>query len=239
MARNKSLLSLLQDLRAEIGASGNPAHNSSVRESQVRLLQRTQELLWEAHDWPHLRVRRIMRVQNGQRYYDAPDDLVLDRVESIHIRYGDEWCPLDPEISDAHYSSWDSFSDQRSWPAERWQVHEDDTVELWPIPSLDGLVSGEGALRFTGIRSLRPLTKDGDRADLDDRLIVLSAAADYLTSRGDKAAPLKLRAADQRLKSLTANQSKIKQFKLFGVGAPAPQHRAYAPRVHYRDRESS
>lgn len=217
MARNSTLQKLLQDLRAEIGASGNPAHNSSVRDAHINVLQRTQELLWEAHDWPHLRVKRIAAVQDGQRYYATPADLPIDRLEEIRIRVGDSWRPTDPSVLDSHYLQFDSFADERSWPVQRWQIHEDEKIELWPVPDRDGLTTADGAIQFTGIRALRPLVKDDDRADLDDRLIVLSAAGEYLTDKGSKSAPLKLRAAQQRLKTVLGNNSKVKQFQLFGA----------------------
>lgn len=237
MARNKTLLSLLQDFRVEIGASGNPAHNRNTRDTQVHLIQRNQELLWESHDWPHLRVRREVPLQAGQRYYDTPDDMIIDRVERIDVRYSGDWCCLQPGITNAHYASWDSDTDERSWPVEAWRVFEDEQVEIWPIPSDNAETdSKEGTLRFTGIRSPRPLVADDDRADLDDRLIVLHAAGEYLTSKGDKRAPLVLQAAAKRLSSLTANMSKVKQFSLFGSSGYA-RRPAPIPRVHYRDKE--
>lgn len=237
MARKKTLLALLQDFRAEIGASGNPAHNQSARETHVHLLQRNQELLWESHDWPHLRVKRELPLQAGQRYYDTPDDIIIDRVEEVAVRYSGDWCKLSPDVTDRHYAEWDSDTDERSWPAEAWKVFEDEQVEIWPIPS-DNAESDtkEGVLRFTGIRSLRPLVADTDRADLDDRLIVLHAAGEYLTSKGDRRAPLVLQAAQRRLLSLTGNMSKIKQFSLSGRDG-FERRRAPIPRVHYRDQE--
>ena len=41
MARGKTLLKLLNDLRHEARLSQNPAHNAQVRDSQVATLQRT------------------------------------------------------------------------------------------------------------------------------------------------------------------------------------------------------
>lgn len=239
MARNTTLLAMLQDLRAEIGVSGNPAHNSAVREQHVRMLQRTQELLWEGYDWPHLRVQRYGRAQAGERYYDPPKDIPIDRLEHIHVRDGDEWNILSPAIQARHLAAFDSFKDERSWPPECWQVYEGDMVEIWPIPATNGAADDNGALQYTGIRKLRPLVADSDRADLDDRLIVLSAAGEYLVSRGDASAPLKMQAASQRLKSLKGNQSKIKQFPLFGAGQIPTTHQPYIPRIHYRDRETN
>lgn len=236
MARNKTLLSLLQDFRAATRQSGNAAHNTSVRDTQVRMLQRVQEWLWEETDWPHLRVRREIPLQAGQRYYSLPEDLPIDRCETIDVRYGGEWCQLSPGIGNEHYSTWDSDLDERSWPVERWQVYENDMVELWPIPASNATVSDkEGVLRFTGIRALRPLVRDDDRADLDDNLIVLYAAAEHLAATGANDAALKLEAAGRRKQHLIGNFSKKQTFSLFGAGRqPEGRKLRGMPRVHYR-----
>ena len=124
MARNQTLLKLLQDYRAEVRASGNVAHNSNVRDTQVQLLQRHQETLYDEVDWSHLRVERFQNLQAGQRFYDTPDDLSIERLEKIEVRYGDQWEPLFNGVHPEHYSQWDSYRDERSWPVERWQVYE-------------------------------------------------------------------------------------------------------------------
>jgi hypothetical protein len=229
MARNATLLSLLQKLRSEIRASGNPAHNASVRDSHVALLQRIQETLWEEHDWAFLRVERFVPVQQGQRFYDPPTDIALDRVECISFKDGDEWCKLAVGIDNRHFNDWDSNLDERSWPVERWRVYEDLQVELWPIPDQNGdAASQNGYLKYEGIRKLRPLVADDDRADLDDQMLVLYAAAELLAAR---------EAADAAVK-LAASFSKMKSFSLSGREEPYV-HKPYIPQVHYRDRETS
>jgi hypothetical protein len=235
MARNQTLLKLLQAYRAEIRASGNAAHNTSAREGQVNLLQRVQETLWEEVDWPFLRVERYFDVQAGQRYYDTPEDVSIDRVQMLELRYGQEWVPLTPEIDRYDYSQWDSDLDERSWPVEKWKIHEDEQIELWPVPGDNAdTVSLEGRIKITGIRNLRPLVADDDRADLDDRMIVLFAAAETLAASGAKDAPLKLQAAQMRKRMLTASMTKIKSFRMFGGDTSNEWRPKGPPRVHYR-----
>ena len=234
MARNKTLLSLLQDYRAEIGASGNPAHNSSVRDTHVRALQRTQEWLWEEIDWPHLKVEREFLVQAGQRYYDVPDDMIVDRVQHISVRWGEQWVPLCFGIENEHMSTWDSDLDERSWPVERWDLYEEEQIELWPLPADNGdAATLEGMLKIEGTRNLRPLVADDDRADLDDRLIVLFAAANELAAQGSKKTQLVLQQAQRRLQQLRGNASKMDRFKL-GMAKPKGRGLKGPPRVHYR-----
>lgn len=247
MARGKSLLKLLQDYRAETRQSQNPAHNAGARDTQVQALQRMQEWLYDEHDWVHLRVDRYFDLQEGQRYVDPPDDIEIDRVEELAVRYGGDWLHMEPGIEDCHYAQYDSDIDERSWPVARWKVYEDEQIEIWPIPADNGIrylnpnaTSLEGRVRVRGIRKLRPLVDDEDTADLDDRLIVLFAAAEYLAANGAADAEAKARAAQRRLNALVGNMSKVKDFSLFGAGRQRPyRHRPYIPTIHYRDRETN
>lgn len=236
MARNKTLLKLLQDYRSEARLSGNPAHNTSVRESQVRTLQRIQEWLWEEHNWPHLRVERFLSVQAGQRFYTPPEDLTIDRIHKIEVRYGEQWCELMPLIPSDAYTQRDSERGERSWPVTRWRVYEDEQIELWPIPADNAdAASLEGVLKITGTRNLRPLVKDDDRADLDDRMLVLYAAAEHLAGTGAQDAQFKADAAQKRVQHLTGNLSKVKTFRIGGVGGLGHEAKLRGPpRVHYR-----
>ncbi len=237
--RGKTLLSLLQDYRAEIRASTNAAHNASARENQVRILQRVQETLWEEHDWAHLRIRREIPLQAGQRFYDNPEDIPLDRIEKLEVRYGNAWVEMGETIDTAQYNLWDSDLDQRSWPVSRWQVYEDDTIEMWPIPAENAdTETREGVVRVTGIRKLAPLVDDSDRTDLDDRLIVLTAAAEELAKSGAQDAPLKMQAAMDRKLKLIGNQSKMKKFSIGGHNPTTGVPRRGPWPVHYRDRET-
>lgn len=241
MARNKTLLSILQKYRSEIRASGNAAHNQGARENQVQLLQRTQEWLWEEHDWAHLKIRRSLPLQAGQRYFDTPDDMDIDRLESIEVRYGNDWLPLMNGIGPAQYSAWDSDLGIRSWPVERWQIYEDEQFEVWPIPESNANPDTlDGTLRLNGIRNLRPLVADNDRADLDDRLITLYAAAEHLGARGADDAAIKLQMAERRFQALVGNNSKMRRFSMLGSSGMETNKRLHGPpRVHYRDRETS
>lgn len=241
MTQRMTLLEMLNDFRAEIRSSLNPAHNTSARDIHVNLLQRTQRVLWDEHDWAHLRVRRELPLQAGQRYYDAPDDLPINRIETVEIRWGGDWLYLHNGIDNTHYSLFDSDLDERSWPIENWQLYEDDQFEVWPVPADDAnLTDKDGVMRLTGIRALRPLVADSDISDLDGRLIVLMAAAEELAARGAPDAQLKMQTASRRKNDLVANNSKIKRFRAFGAGPGRQSRVPRGPaRVHYRDREPS
>jgi hypothetical protein len=235
MARKKSLITLLDNFRAECRLSTNPAQNAQVRDSQVNLLQRVQEWLWEDFDWTHLRVDRQIPVQAGQRFYDPPADIPLDRIQSIAVRYGDIWTTLCPEITDTNYIVYDSDLDQRGWPVQRWKIHENEMVELWPIPDSNGdPVSTEGMLRFRGIRNLSPLVNDDDLCDLDARLIVLYAAAEFLAGAKAPDAQVKKTTADRLYSKLRGNLMPDKTFKMFGRSEKRTRLLKGMPTVYYR-----
>jgi len=220
MARKSTLIKLLTDLRAECRLSPSPAHNKQVRDTQVELLQRTQEWLWSDFSWPHLRVDRQIPVQSGQRYYTPPEDLDIERIEHIKFFDGVSWSFVRNGVGAEEYNCHNSDLDARSYPPRAWRLSEDDDIELWPIPDRNADVeTREGFLQFTGIRKLRPFVHDGDRADLDDRLITLFAAAEILGAAGAKDAEIKMSQANKRYLRLRGQLSKKGSFQMFGVAS--------------------
>lgn len=217
MARGSTLVKLLDDLRAELKMSLNPAHNNNVRDKQVKFLQSTQEWLWEDFTWPHLRVHRNYQLQAGQFEYDVNADFDIDRIEKIEVKDGGRWLPVLPGIDAAHYAVHDTELDQRSSPVRRWRIAEDEQIEVWPIPDVDGVTATlEGYIKVTGIRRLRALIADDDRCDLDDQLIYLYAAAK--SSPGSQEGKFALNLANKRLARLKGNLTPRRQFKMFGIG---------------------
>lgn len=244
MARGKTLGDVLTSLRAELEISLNPAHNVQARDHQVRHLQRIQEQLYDDYTWPHLRVFRYLNAQDGQRYYDvtgvykdvngtlvAANDVSIDRVYKIYVRDGSIWRKLDPGITEQHYNAYDSDTDQRAWPPERWQVTEGNQIEIWPIPAMTGnLTTRDNIFRIRAVRNLGAFTDDAHVADLDDRLLALMAAAEMMGGeKGQKKAAL----ANKRLLKLRGNATKTQAFRMFGSGEPRRVLRG-PPTVYYR-----
>lgn len=226
MARGKTLTKLLDEFRAEVRLSLNPAHNVQVRDSQVNLLQRTQEVLWEDFDWPHLRVEKQYPAAIGQRTYDWGADFDIDRIENVFFKTGGEWIKLHPGIDQRHYALHDSDLDQRAYPVTRWKIAEDEQVEVWPISDQAGDADTlEGYFKVIGIRRLATFIADSDRADLDDRLITLFAAAETLGASGAKDAGAKLAAANRRFGKLRGHLTPRRKFSMFGIGDRAERRR--------------
>lgn len=91
MPRGVQLVQIVQDLRAEIGHSLNPALGQNARAALVRVLQRVQNHLHTDFDWPHLVVERDVALEAGQRYYGFPADLIYERILSAHVKHGSNW----------------------------------------------------------------------------------------------------------------------------------------------------
>lgn len=229
MARNTTLIHLLDGLRAACRLSLNAASNIQVRDSQVKALELKQEWFWGDFAWPHLRVDRDIDLQAGERYYDTPTDLDIDRISHIEVRADSMYRRLAPGIDACHYAAYDSDLDQRGWPVTRWKITENEMVEVWPISNTDfNPTTLDGRMRITGIRTLRPLVADTDRADLDDQLLIKSCAADYLAATGAKDAQIKLDEANRLYVKL---RGRLMPRKKFSIGVSEESRSDYVRRV--------
>jgi len=229
MARNVTLGELIDDVRAEAGHSLQSNLGTSMREVLVKIIQRQQRRLWEDFDWTFLRVERDVAVQSGQRYYDFPADLSLERLEKVEFKYGDRWIPVRYGVGREQYDMHDSDRGVRAFPVERWKEHENNQIELWPIPSQNGSVpQSSNIIRFHGIRKLRPLVAESDMADLDDTLLVLFSAAEILAREKSADAGLKLQLAERHYARVKARNSKSETFSLAG---DPPERMPMGPKI--------
>jgi hypothetical protein len=229
MARNVTLGELIDDVRAEAGHSLQANLGAAMREVLVKIIQRQQRRLWEDYDWTFLRVDRDVAVQAGQRYYDIPTDLSLERIEKVEFKYGDRWIPMKHGIGREQLDQHDSDKGIRAFPVERWAEYENNQVEFWPIPSQNGsLATSSDIVRFTGIRKLRPLVQESDRADLDDTLLVLYSAAEILAREKSADAGLKLQMAEKHYARIRARNSKTDTFVL---NAEPQSRRPMGPKI--------
>lgn len=234
--RGVTLGILLAELKAECGFSQNQAHGINNRDSLVQVLQRTQRRLWASWDWPHLRVERFLVLQAGQRFYSVPSDLAYDRIDLAQVKFGGQWQNLQHGITNADYSIFDPRVNDRSWPAMKWDITEDPAdsagtpddygmIEIWPLPSDSGVVGAdqEGNVCFTGVRQLLPLETETQRADLDNDLLVLYAAAEILARDRKDDATAKGQQALQLFMQLKGNQDKQRSFVMGGADPMEPR----------------
>jgi len=172
---------MLVDLRAELGLSLNPAQATQVEPAHKVKLQRVQRMLWQDFAWPHLREHFDVSLAAGQRYYDLPVGLDLERVEEAVVSWAGDWHPLARGIFIAQWSAYDPAQDERTDPAMRWEARPNGQIEVWPLPATN---AGQ-VLRFTGIKALGVFVEPGDFSTLDRDLIVLSTAAELAKTEGE------------------------------------------------------
>lgn len=223
MARKQQLLKLIADLRAETGRTQNVAVGVDEVENLKILLQRTQETLYDSHDWSFLNVERSISLANGQRYYDFPSDLNNDRIQQVSLKYNSVYHHLERGIGPNEMNAYDSNDDERNSPSMRWDIRDTgvkEQMEIWPIPNNDN-----DRVHLWGTKALSPLIEENDRADLDDRLIVLFAAAELLARQKSGDAEGKLALARQRLMDLQANDSKPSE--MIAIGSQSNSNTLY------------
>lgn len=205
--RIMSLSELVAEYRHEARLSENTAHGTHVAEREVALLRRVQEQLYNAHEWPNLRITTSVVVPAGQRYTAFPTGVAAEGVRNVFAKSSgaDDWFELDFGIRTEDYNFKDSDADETDDWVRRWRPHQDlaaeqpsfDSFEIWPIPALDTTI------RFEAKRALTSLVDRGtDRTTLDGPLIALYAAAETLAANKAEDVPLKIQAAQARLDNL-------------------------------------
>lgn len=233
MARGTSFGELMTKLRIAARYDPNPALSKNMEPLMRQTLQDTQERLYDEFDWPFLRVHRDKVLSAGQRFYDFPDDLNLERTIKVDVRHGSEWLPVERGITLDEYSLYDSEADVRCDPVLRWEVMDTgggEQMEVWPLPA-----TNNAQLRLTGIRKLKPLVEASDIADLDDQLIVAFAAGELLGGAKNPVAQVKFQQGARRLELLQGRSTKTRHNTFVLGGAPSDRNmqRQRAPLVAY------
>jgi len=204
MARGTSLLKLREMFRAEIGAASSVAMGVNTDNQFDHMLRRTQEILWTEHDWEFSQIDRDETLFSGQRFYAFDDDVDFQRIVETSVKFDGKWRPVEYGIGIEQYNARDSEAGEVSSPVERWQHYEQNQFEVWPVPDQAGMT-----LRFRCYRKLPNLIQPADTALLDDNLIVLRSAAEYLARTGSKDASAKLAQATIHFNRLKGQSSKI------------------------------
>jgi hypothetical protein len=212
-------------LRRELGIAESPALGRNVRESHNQALQSAQARLFEAHDWPFKIITRDLLGLTGMRYYAPPEDLDLENLRDANVLVGSVWMCCERGIGIDQYNQVNSDAGARQDHVRRWNMYNDpdtnqDMIELWPVPATNNL----SRVRFSGVKKLKPLVMNEDKADLDDLAIVLTAAADLANVKEKQQRQGK---ANQHVFSLVRNLSNGRTF--VSGGAVDPSSERYRP----------
>lgn len=228
--RGATLQQLVADLRVEAKFDPDPALSRNILPLMVRTLVRTQEFLYDEYDWPFMQVHRDILLEAGSRYYDFPSDLNLERVQQVDVLYSEQWQSVERRIELCNYNAHDSAADERQDPVQLWDVvdiGDGPQIEVWPLPATPT------TLRITGIRNLKPLVEDSDRADLDDMMIVLYAAAEFLAGNKDPLAEAKFSQARARRETMQGRVTKTRSNRFSMAGPQAEPEPSERVRVSY------
>lgn len=230
MARGKQFGQLVEALRDEAYMASSPALAKNVESALKRSLARHYERLWDEHPWPHLKLHRDEAVQAGERFYSFDPDLAFEDVERVYFQEAgtEEWREVRYGIGPRELEAYNSDTGERSDPVYAWQAYEDNQYEVWPIPATNG-----GTLRMYGRRTFVAPVKDTDIVHLDDQMVILFAAAEWLERGKSRDAQLKLQQAMARFNRLKGKQSKQGVFALqanHDRGPDGPNIRVKAPR---------
>lgn len=175
MARGRTLGQLLTALQAEAGMSLLPASGVSTRDHRIQLLNRVQARLYSAWDWDFAMNRWPVRPAVGTRFSPLPSELDFERINEVWIANLSNavWRVLGYGITNANYNQ---IAEGTRGEPRRWAPANapPGNFELWPVPD------AAYEVRFYGAAVLPLLVNDGDRAVLDDNLIVLHAASELM-----------------------------------------------------------
>lgn len=201
----------IRDLQQTISAADT--------EYNLALASKQRDLLL-GYDWPFMEKMWDLNLVAGTRYYAIPTSDIragaytinFERPVKVDRLFNTKYDELEYGIGTQEYNYQDSDAGDRLDPVLKWQLCSNsseatnaDQVEVWPIPAT------AQKLRFTGQRNAIAFSSDGDKAEVDDLLLVYFVAADYLTQRQQPNAALVLRKAQEHLIKLRASYPEYNQ----------------------------
>lgn len=156
----------LGELRSELmarlgmGAQGASGANQVLMNS---FLRNGQHQLYHAQDWKHLTAYAEKSLGVGQNQLDYPTDCTRDqRILCVDTYYSGQWRELKDGIESQHWNTMDTLS--YPWRFERF-------AQVLIYPKADQVYT----VRFKFVSDLGRFEQDGDRASLDDEMILLHA----------------------------------------------------------------
>lgn len=212
MARNVTLAKLVEEVRAEIGASPNVSQGIGSVPALEQTIRRNQERLYHEYNWPHLIIERDEPMVTQGRYYTFDADVNFERILAAHVRYSDTWRPLEYGFDSMIYNRHDPDRGEFTDPVERWRHYEGNQYEVWPVPTTNNLQT----VRFRALRYLNPLLANTDKCDIDSTLLVLYSAAEILARLKAEDAENKLALANQHYRMIRGNFDKVQAFTMGG-----------------------
>lgn len=242
MARNTPLGNVVAMLKAEVGTNMITGVAVANDLNFASLIAEKQRWLADTFDWPFLENDWDIPVGGGgsTRYLPLPtaaqDDqagqeggvgtylLNQERPFQVSVFFSNYWQPLLYGISEEEYNYINSDLLQTLDPVQRWRFSEETMFEIWPVPQTNTLI------RFRGQRQCGPLLTFNDGGanpssvspqwqstlDLDDLMVMLFAAGEYLQLLGKANAQAVMARAQNRMQQIRGNYPKRTMDCAFG-----------------------
>lgn len=171
MARGIALGQLVHDLRMELRLSPEPSVGELMTPQLIYQLNNAQDELWMDYDWPHKRGAVDVSLREKERFYDFPEQIEMERVEEAFVKWDGWWIPITRGMDPTLYNARDSEECETDRPVLRWEAHNGDQFEVWPMPSANC-----DTIRFRGILNAPAMLALDDVCELDSNLLVKWAA---------------------------------------------------------------
>lgn len=216
--RGTQFSELVIRVRDESGRDNNVSVGVDDIPALQTLINRVYSTMTLKYDWPFLRtVFDKSTVNPGQRYYDLPTNLDIERVEQVKVWFNSFAYPIERGINIEDYNLYDPDNDQRSDPVLKWdfryvEAQSADQVEVWPLPATTQ------QLQMIGIRKITRLVNDSDVCLLDDDLIVLYCVAELCMREKLADAQGKLQAANDHFNWLKSRYRGTLERLSLGLG---------------------
>lgn len=231
MARGTAFSELVSQLRDELGRANSASVGVSDLSSLKQTINRVYESVYDEYDWPHLRKHFTRTTLSaGQQYYDFPDGLNYERIESARVWYNSIPIDIRRGITVDDYAAYDPAADERSDPALAWDVKytgSGEQMEIWPLPA-----SSTQKIQFTGLQSISTLVDDADTCLIDDKLVVLFSAAQLLRRQKSEDAETVLSLARARFQTLRRRSKGAQEPVRMGLGDSGRQRSANRTTVY-------
>ncbi len=226
MARGTTFLALQDMLKDELGLSTNVGIGIDGMSQIKRHINRGYALVYDAYDWPHLRtVADRFTLNAGQRLYDFPADVSFERTQSIAVYNGAIAYEIAKGITSREYTIFDSESNVRSDPAQKWDIRWSGTapqIEIWPIPDSSGQTC-----EVVGLPPFVRLVDDDDVCLLDDDLVVLAASIRPLARQDSKDGEVAKAEFQSRMAQMRARAAPGSRVTMGGAGDSSKSNRVH------------
>jgi hypothetical protein len=219
--RGTTLGAMVNMFRLETGQSIQLAQGTQTRDHVKHALDRVQETLYTDWDWPFLHIYRDEVLMPGEFIYSWPDDMVVEDVRQLWDFTNNLYTPMVYGITMEDRNNFPS--NMRSDPALKWMIVDSRQYQVWPTPAVQRTAVIEGYLAY------RRMSEDSDTCILDDNLIVLFAAAEWLMRNKMPDAQAKLQIANKlryRLQGRLVSDKRRNQIPLVAGQSP---NAAYLP----------